>query len=166
MRTDFPLAPMTTDLRVLTWVLFLIPVGLVGGALAAPPATRTVLAAVSAFVVLTYASVWFVWRPTRFEVDPNALRIVWPVRARTIPRGSIASVRMILGGDLRTEYGAGVRIGAGGLWGGFGLLKTRTTTFSMWISRTDKLVVVELRDARPLLVTPDDPERFVQALRA
>ena len=25
--------------------------------------------------------------------------------------------------------------------------------------------VVELLDARPLLVTPDDPERFVQALR-
>jgi hypothetical protein len=144
-----------------------LPVALACATVAAPPATRTTLVVISALVALTYASVWFVWRPTRFEVDPDALRIVWPIRARTISRRTIAAVRVVPGGDvLRREYGAGVRIGAGGLWGGFGLLKTRTTTFSMWISRTDRLVVVELRDARPLLVTPDDPERFVAALRA
>lgn len=34
----------------------------------------------------------------------------------------------------------------------------------MWISRTDRLVIVELRGARPLLATPDDPERFAAAL--
>jgi hypothetical protein len=38
------------------------------------------------------------------------------------------------------------------------------TTFSMWISRTDRLVLVELRGARPLLVTPETPERFVLTL--
>jgi hypothetical protein len=167
MRTDFPLAPMTTDLRVLTWVALVLPIALVFATIAAPATTRPTLLAISALVALTYASVWFVWRPTRFEIDPDVLRIVWPTRSRTIPRGTIAGVRVVPGGDvLRAEYGAGVRIGAGGLWGGFGLLKTRTKTFSMWISRTDRLVVVELRDARPLLVTPDDPERFVAALRA
>jgi hypothetical protein len=166
MRTDFQLAPMTTDLRVLTWIAFALPLGLVGATIAAPAATRPTLFAISAFVALVYTSVWFVWRPTRFEINPDALRIVWPTRSRTIARGTIAAVRVVPGGVLRAEYGAGVRIGAGGLWGGFGLLKTRTKTFSMWISRTDRLVVVELRDARPLLVTPDDPERFVAALRA
>jgi hypothetical protein len=57
-----------------------------------------------------------------------------------------------------------MRIGAGGLWGGFGLLKTERETFSMWISRTDELVIVRLRGARSLLVTPEDPRRFVASL--
>jgi hypothetical protein len=39
-------------------------------------------------------------------------------------------------------------------------------TFSLWISRTDRLVIVDLDGAKPLLVTPDDPERFVARLRA
>jgi hypothetical protein len=57
-------------------------------------------------------------------------------------------------------------VGAGGLWGGFGLLKTERETFSMWISRTDRFVIVRLRNARPLLVTPDDPDRFVEDVKA
>jgi hypothetical protein len=70
----------------------------------------------------------------------------------------------VSGADFRAEYGLSIRIGAGRLWGGFGLLKTRRTTFSMWILRTDRLVIVELRGARPLLLTPETPERFVAAL--
>ncbi|MCU0242247.1 MAG: PH domain-containing protein, partial [Vicinamibacteria bacterium] len=58
-----------------------------------------------------------------------------------------------------------MRIGAGGLWGGFGLLKTSRVTFSMWLSRTDRFVLVSLRDTRPLLITPENPERFIAALR-
>jgi hypothetical protein len=73
----------------------------------------------------------------------------------------VTSARTITAQEFRREYGYGMRIGAGGLWGGFGLLKTGKTTFSMWISRTDRFVIVELKDARPLLITPEDPERFV-----
>jgi hypothetical protein len=34
------------------------------------------------------------------------------------------------------------------------------------VDLADRLVVVELCDARPLLVTPDDPEPFVAAVGA
>jgi hypothetical protein len=162
MSSSFPLAPMTRDVRVMTLVALCVPVGLVLVAMA----TRTVPLVVPGLIALLYASVWLFWRPTRFEVDDGALRIVWPLRTRVIDRAAIETVRVVAACDLRPEYGAGMRIGVGGLWGGFGLLKTRRTTFSMWISRTDRLVVVELRGARPLLVTPDDPERFVEAVRA
>jgi hypothetical protein len=54
-----------------------------------------------------------------------------------------------------------MRVGAGGLWGAFGLLKTRRETFSMWISRTDRWVLVTLKGDRPLLITPDRAEEFV-----
>jgi hypothetical protein len=160
----FRLAPMSRRLRVLTWGLLVVPLVLLATAAASPPRAQVGPVAVSALVVLVYASVWLVWRPRRFEIDATTLRIVWPVRSRTIVRTAVVAARVVTGPEFRREYGLGMRIGAGGLFGGFGLLKMRTTTFSMWIARTDPLVIVELRDARPLLVTPEDPDRFVAML--
>jgi len=164
MPTVFRLAPMSTSLRVLTWALFLLPAVLLYQGVQSPVPTRAVLLATVAFVVLVYASVWFVWRPTRFEIDAGTLRIVWPTRSRTILRTAVEDVRIVTAAQFRAEFGYGMRIGAGGLWGGFGLLKMRATTFSMWISRLDRFVIVGLRGARPLLVTPEEPERFAAAL--
>jgi hypothetical protein len=166
MAAVFHLAPMTRELRVLTWLLIVLPAVLLYGALSAPFPVGASLFATTAFMVLVYASVWFGFRPTRFEVDAHALRIVWPLRSRVIDRADIESARIVTASEFRSEYGYGMRIGAGGLWGGFGLLKTSRETFSMWISRTDRFVIVQLRGARPLLVTPTLPERFVEVVTA
>lgn len=164
--SSFPLASMTTDLRVLTWLLCVLPVAFVGAGVALPPPVGPIMLGSSVFIIVVYASVWLAFRPTRFEVDGQALRIVWPLWARTIERRDVEAVRIITAEEFRSEHGYGMRIGAGGLWGGFGLLKTRTTMFSMWISRTDRFVIVNLKGARPLLVTPEQPEQFVSALGA
>ena len=161
---EFRLAPMSTVLRVMTWALFALPVLFVVATLAAPPPVNAVLLGTTMFVVLLYASVWFVWRPSGFVVEERTLRIVWPIRAREIARADVEDASIVGSDEFRREYGYGMRVGVGGLWGGFGLLKTGRATFSMWVSRTDQFVIVRLRDARPLLITPEDPERFVRAL--
>jgi hypothetical protein len=155
---------MSADVRVLTGASLGVPAILLASALATAGPGRRLLVGVCVLVVLLYAGVWLAWRPTRFVVDAGSLRIVWPLRTRVIARQTIVGVRRLTRAEFRAEHGWGVRIGAGGLWGGFGLLATRRTTFSMWISRTDRVVLVDLRDARPLLLTPDDPDRFVAAL--
>jgi hypothetical protein len=66
---------------------------------------------------------------------------------------------------FRREFGWATRIGAGGLWGGFGWLYTSKGLLDLYVSRTDRLVLVRLRTGRSLLVTPLDDERFVAALR-
>jgi hypothetical protein len=58
-----------------------------------------------------------------------------------------------------------MRVGAGGLWGGFGWLWTqRRGIVQMYISRTDGFVWIERIGDRPWLITPDEPEKFVRAL--
>jgi len=156
---------MTTDLRVMTWVLLALPLAMLGGAFASPFLVRGVLLATSAFVVLVYASVWYLFRPTSFVVDDGGLRIDWPMRTRHIARASLASVRTLSKTEFRREYGPGMRVGAGGLFGGFGLLVTSRGTLSMWISRTDAFVLVELRGNRALLLTPADPDRFAASVQ-
>jgi hypothetical protein len=53
----------------------------------------------------------------------------------------------------------------GGLWGTFGWLWTsRAGLVDVFVTRTDGLVLVTSREARPLLITPADPDAFVRAV--
>jgi hypothetical protein len=45
---------------------------------------------------------------------------------------------------FRRELRLGVRIGAGGLWGGFSWLCHRGRALDLYVSRTDRLVLVRL----------------------
>jgi hypothetical protein len=157
---------MSRDLAVITWIALVVPAWLLGAAYMAAGVARPVLMGAVGLTLLIYAGVWLAGRPTQFEIDEQALRIVWPVRRRVIARSTVRDARIMTGPEFRSAYGFGMRVGAGGLWGGFGKLVTKATTFSLWISRTDRLVIVDLDGANPLLVTPDDPERFVERLRA
>ena len=58
-----------------------------------------------------------------------------------------------------------MRVGAGGLWGGFGWLWTqRYGMMRMYISRTDGFVWIQNVSDWPWLITPETPEAFVRAL--
>ena len=161
----FALAPMTLGLLVLTAALWVLPVLFALSARAVPAPMSVALYACAAFMVVLYGSVYFVWRPRAFVVDSTSLTLEWPVRKCVISRSHVTGVRVVSSKEFRSEYGFGIRIGAGGLWGGFGWLKCGATTFSMWISRTDQFVLVTLKDAKPLMITPVNPERFAARLR-
>lgn len=157
----FPLAQMSPMILALTLALFLLPLAF----FATAAFGKFSLAGLGLLVAALYSWVWFRFRPSRFLVSPSALEVIWPLKRRRIPRQDIASVRLIDKGELRGEIGWGVRVGAGGLWGGFGWLWTqRRGIVQMYISRTDGLVWIERISDRPWLITPDEPESFVRAL--
>src|SRR5262245_17537810 len=163
--TRFVLAEMSMDIRVLTWIVLALPFALaLGGALGRGPA-RGILLEVAVLVLLLYVSVWLLWRPTAFEVDPSGLRILWPLRARIIPGRDIAEAVVLSREAFRREFGRAMRIGVGGLWGGFGWLYTSKGLLDLYVSRTDRIVLVRLRAGRPLLLPPAAEARFVAALR-
>jgi len=122
---------MSLDIRIMTWIVLAIPLALFTAALGAPPPTRLILLGVTAFVVLTYASVALWWRPLRFEVGGHRLALVWPLRSRLVEGRQIAAVEIVPRAEFRRRYGWGYRVGAGGLWGGFGLLVTSRESFAI-----------------------------------
>lgn len=160
----YALAPMSSWLALLTYALIPIPLIMLWAAFSSPPPVSLVLLGSGLFMVLIYASVWFWWRPSWFEIRGRELVMRWPLRTRTVELTS--DVELLESGDFRRRYGWGMRIGAGGLWGGFGLLKTRAETFSMYISRTDRFVLLRPIGCRALMITPEDPERFVRDARS
>ncbi|HEY7615053.1 MAG TPA: PH domain-containing protein [Gemmatimonadales bacterium] len=163
MRTRFALAPMCPLIRRLTLVMAALPVvflvaGIVGARALLIPAM---------LVLLIYAWVWARFRPTAFVVHPDRLEVIWPLKRRRIPRGEISSVRVVDRRVLRQDVGWGMRVGAGGLWGGFGWLWTsRRGIVQMYVSRLDRFVWIERGRERPWLITPERPEEFVRSLLA
>ena len=159
--TSFRLARMSPLILVLTLISLAIPVGLV----ASVAFGRWLLSAPAFLVIAIYSWVWLRFRPSAFIVRPDVIEVVWPLKRRRIPREDIASVRILQQGELRREVGWGARVGAGGLWGGFGWLWTsRRGIVQMYVSQTDQFVWIEHKNNRPWLITPEEPEAFVRAV--
>ena len=160
----FRLAEMSRSIWILTAALLALPVGMLGATLlgVADPA----LLGVAGLLGLLYLGVWLWFRPGHFELSPVALSIVWPMRRRDIALASIESAQIVTSRELRAECGLLLRIGVGGLWGGFGRLwSSKGVHLDFYVSRTAPLVLVRQRRGRHLLITPEQPERFVDALQ-
>ena len=157
----FPLAPMSTGICALTAALLVLPVGLIIAGLW----TRSPIAFLPASIlILLYLVVWLYFRPTRFGLSGGALDIVWPVRRLKIPLATVTAVERPTAQVFRKRYGLGLRVGVGGLWGGFGLLVTRQGTLRFYVSRLDGYVLIHNSTTRPLLITPSDPVAFARSL--
>lgn len=158
---SFPLARMSRLIFILTLGLLSIPVVFLATAVVG----KSLLMVPGLLMVALYAWVWLRFRPSRFVVHPSAIEVIWPLKRRHIPRAGISDVRVISSEALRREIGWGMRVGAGGLWGGFGWLWTkRRGIVQMYVSRTDGFVWIERVSDRPWLITPEQPEAFVRAL--
>jgi hypothetical protein len=161
MVTRFRLAPMCPVIMILTLVLLLLPVPFF--IVAFTLHRLFVLPALSFLFISAWVWLWF--RPTSFIVDPRDIEIVWPLRRRKIRRDTITSFRRINRQELRNEIGWALRIGGGGLWGGFGFLwTTRRRIVRMYVSRLDAFIWIERGREQPWLITPEQPDVFLHAL--
>jgi len=158
---SYALAPMDRMIGILTYVMLGMPLVFLGLGIS----NRAVpMLGMALFFSLLYLFVWFWMRPSRFDLDGPVLRIVFPWRRIEIPRADIKGTRAMTRAEFRAEHGFGARIGAGGLWGGFGLLWTKRRMFMLYVSRVDTMLVVERREGRWLLLTPEKMEDFAKAL--
>ena len=155
---------MCSTIRLMTLGLLPLPALLAVG-LAQTPLPLLAIA-VPGFVALLYLSVSLWWRPTRFDLDDSGLVIRWPARRQQIPWREIRAARALDRRALRRELGIAARIGAGGLWGGFGWLwSSRRGLLDLYVSRTDRILLIERQPGRALLITPERPEEFSRAVR-
>jgi hypothetical protein len=158
--TSFRLAPMSRLILILTVGLWALPIALLASAVFQPAR-----AAPAVLLVAIYAWAWLRFRPTRFVVHPATLEVVWPLKRRVLQRSDITAIHVFDGPQLRSMTGWCMRVGAGGLWGAFGWLWTRRRGIvQMYISRTDRFVWIERANARPWLISPEQPEVFMRAL--
>lgn len=156
--------PMSGSIKVITYIIETVPFLLVyfGFANHNPG-----LFIVAFLFVLLIAGVWLWMRPTHYAVDSRALTIVWPLRKYVVLRSGITRIRILDKSQIKKELGFALRIGVGGLFGGFGLLWSRRQgLIRFYITRLDSFVMIDRRNDRPLLLTVDNPPRMVKELGA
>jgi len=154
--------PMSGSIKVITYIMEAIPFLLVYLGFAIDNPGLFILAI---FFLLLLAGVWLWMRPTHYIVDDKSMTIVWPLRKYIVLRSGISSVRILDKTDVKKELGFALRIGVGGLFGGFGLLWTRRRgLIRFYITRLDNFVMIDRRNRRTLLITVDDPKGMLKEL--
>ncbi|MCS7031978.1 MAG: hypothetical protein NZL92_10680 [Gloeomargarita sp. SKYG116] len=160
MGYTFALAPMDRWMQVLTWGWVGMPLLLLVLAFVVPHGGGLFWLAL--LVLVVNGLTWCRWRPTAFVVhEDNRLEIRFPTRRRWIDLQPERQVRQVTPAELTQEVG----------WqwpflGGFGWLWTqRRGWVEAYISRWDGLVLLQQPGRFPLLLTPSQPERFVELLQ-
>ena len=116
-------------------------------------------------LITLYGAVWLWCRPSRFVVEDNYIEIVFPGWRRPIPMQDVSGSRIISQETLGIEFGWAVRIGVGGLWGGFGWLWTYRRGFlEFYISQLDEFVLISRLKGNSLLITPVNPYQLVETV--
>jgi hypothetical protein len=158
----FRVAPMAPAIRWLTWALLALPACFILAAIAWQPA----LWLPAMLLGFMYAAVWLWLRPLRFELGSDGLAVVFPARRCLVPVAEIIAAEWVTAAQLRQRFGTQLRVGAGGLWGGFGWLWSRKGWIEFYVSTLDGFVLIQRRGGIPLLVSPEDPQRMAAAVRA
>ncbi len=126
---------------------------------------KPIILFVAASIWLMVLWAWFWMRPSHYIVDNTGLMIVWPLRKFYVPGNDISSVRVLDRKGIKKELGLAMRIGVGGLFGGFGLLWTRRRgMMRFYITRLDRFVLIERRNNKDLLLSVDHPDRMKEML--
>jgi len=157
---------MSPLLLWITLLLLAVPIAFLYAAINAPQPIGASSAVILFFLVSIYASVWSIGRPAAFLVSSQGLEIIWPLRRRFISREHLSGAETIDLAALKQEFGIILRVGAGGLWGGFGLAwSSKGKHLSLYVSRhKDGFVLVRAGGGvRPLLLTPARPREFAAA---
>ncbi|HTJ81078.1 MAG TPA: PH domain-containing protein [Polyangiaceae bacterium] len=165
-RREFDTAPMALLFALMTGLVLFIPIAFVAVAYRAP-AVRVPMLIAGGLVFALSIVTWLVARPRRFVVDADGLTVEWPLWHRHIPRAAIKAARVLDDADVKATLGTAARVGVGGLFGVFGLLKTSKLGWvSCYITTTAPLVLVERASGRPLLISPTEPEALARLLRS
>ncbi len=105
----------------------------------------------------------YLYRPVCYEVGNGNIIVHRPGSDVTIPYDDVKVISLIAGQQLK---GSIRTFGAGGLFGYFGQFMNKELGCMTWYAtkRGRKVVLIELQNNKKIVLTPDEPEQFVQQI--
>ena len=141
----------------------LLPMGMIAYAMTTPGANRNSLIAV-AVIMLAVLAVTYFFAPQVYTVEPGNLIIQRPGTDVIIPLDQVEGMEVADGWPI--FRGAFRRFASGGALGFFGSFWNSTLKgFTAYATRLDKVVVLYRYNGGPIVVSPDDIERFMAAMQ-
>lgn len=113
-------------------------------------------------LVLSVYAVALIFRPLYYELLDDKLIVNRFVSDISIYRNQISSVEII----TKKEIGWVVRVfGVGGLFGYFGKFSNfKMGSMTWYATRRDRMILIKTMNGEKIILTPDEPEKFVAEL--
>ena len=117
-----------------------------------------------AILLIIIYLICFYLKPLRYEINEDEIIIRRLVKSVRISRSDIESLQLLdrseLKGTVRT-------FGVGGLFGWYGkFANSQLGDMTWYVTRRDKIVLINAKDGKKILISPDEAENFVEALKA
>lgn len=116
---------------------------------------------VAALAAATIGLSW-AWSPRGYVVSKDAIRVQRLIGTATLPLAGVREARPATRDDL---CGAIRLFGSGGMFGYYGLFRTRRLGRSYWYV-TDRSKAVVVAGTKTAVFSPDDVDGFLAAVRA
>ncbi len=149
--------------KIMTILLFLVVIAaLVPGIIFTPEEAQftiifTVILVVSLLVIA------FLIRPNNYSVSPDKLLIHRIIKDVEINRNNIQSVQEIDESQIKNSLRT---FGVGGFFGSFGTFwNDKLGKMTWYVTRKNNFVLVETKDQKKIILTPDKPEEFVASFK-
>jgi len=163
---NFEIAPWS---KVVVWITIIITIMMagistmfIGKAFSTQDTTEQSINVLLAAGIAIMLLLFFVFMPIGYRLDDVNLTVLRWGPKRRIPVAQIESVGQIDASMLRHS----IRVmGCGGFGGYYGLFSNKTLgRYRAYITRNDNLVLVRLKEGRPVVLSPKEPELFVKAV--
>lgn len=114
--------------------------------------------------LLILSGVTFLLSPTRYSVSEQGIKIERRAGTLVIPANEIKNIRLPNDKELNFPIRT---FGNGGLFGYTGRYYTKHIGSMMWqCTRRDRQIIIERHNKLPLVISPDEPAKFVWAAGA
>jgi hypothetical protein len=168
-KTEFPLAPWSRSVWIITVAFvglflglasFFCYRGVVGGS---RPAIATINFVFSGMLIVLLLGM-LIFAPHKYVLTPTSLVVFRLGPKVRIGFDQIESIELLVD---RSLLGGVVRVmGVGGVFGYYGLFwGWKAGRFRAYITRTDRLVLIRRKQADPVLLSPRDPNAFVEQVK-
>jgi len=144
-------------------VLGVVPVGIIANALTGGKGNTEGPIALAALMLIILAVI-YLFSPQAYTIESGRLTVQRPGTDVTIPLNTVERVEV--GGGWQVFRGALRLFASGGPFGFYGNFWNSTLKgFTAYATRMDKVVVLYRKIGNPIVVSPDDAEGFVRAVR-
>ncbi len=148
--------------KITTTIVCVVILIIIGSIFLLTPESEQGMAKSFAFIPFISLVIVYLLRPNNYSVSSDKLLIHRMIKDVEIDRNNIQSVQEIDESQVKDSIRT---FGAGGFFGSFGTFwNSKLGKMTWYVTRKNNFVLVETKDQKKIILTPDKPVEFVASL--
>lgn len=149
--------------KITTIIALIIVIGIILSSFFMSPENGQEIMEIAAIPLIFVFVIVYLFRPNNYSVSSDKLLIHRMIKDVEINRNNIQSVQEIDESQVKNSLRT---FGVGGFFGSFGKFwNGKLGNMTWYVTRKNNFVLVETKDRKKIILTPDKPEEFVASFK-